>query len=456
MRLCSCILNVEIQSAWKVFEFVPDWVRDVVTYNSIISGYLKTDCLKALQVFGYLLNNGGVKPDGCTLASALTGCARMGLLDIGKKIHSWSVVWELVVDVYVGSSLMDMYIKCGQLADARKVFDRIPQRNVVCWTRVISGYVQSGLYKEAMELFREMQVARIKAESATIASVASACGHLGVLDQGRWVHAYCDKHGLEKDLRVKNALIDMYSKCGQIEKALEIFRGLNYKDVFSWSSMISGLAMNEQSDKSLALFQEMEESGEVKPNEVIFLGVLSACSHGGFVKEGFYLLDKMSQHYNLSPSIEHYGCIVDLLGRANLLDEAEKFIRLLPIKPDAVMWRSLLFACRNNGNLELAELAARRIDELDPQKAGGSVLLSNIYASASRWHDVKRVRNNMISKKDPGCSFIEIDGVVHEFFVADDSHYEMDRIYETVTKITEDMQSFDSCILDYDQYSRYG
>ncbi|KAM7480232.1 hypothetical protein LguiA_028445 [Lonicera macranthoides] len=447
-----------VEIAWRVFDMVPDSVRDVVTWNSMISGYLQSGFFdKALKVFGEMLGNGDVEVNEVTVVSALTGCARVGLLHLGRKVHSLSVVSGFVVDVFVGSSLIDMYTKCGQLSYARRVFDRILLRNVVCWTSMISGYVQSGLSKEAIELFREMQVVGVKADSATVASVSSACGHLGVLNQGRWLQTYCEKNGIEMNLKVSNALVDMYFKCGEVEKALEIFRGLTHRDVFSWSTMISGLAMNEQSNKALEFFSEMEKSGDVKPNEVTFLGVLSACSHGGFVNEGFYYFESMARCYNLTPSIEHYGCMVDLLGRANLLVEAEKFIRLLPIKPDAVMWRSLLFSCTSHRNIELAEFAANRIEELDPERGGAGVLLSNIYASASRWHDVKRMRKGMAVQgiqKDPGCSFIEIDGTVHEFFVADDSHGEVDSINETVMGINEAIQCkvFDPYVMDLDQY----
>lgn len=310
-------------------------------------------------------------------------------------------------------------------------------------------------FKEAIELFNKMLSFGVQADSPTVACVVSACGHLGLLNQGKWVHMYCEKNGIEINLKVKNALIDMYSKCGNIQKALEIFHGLTYRDVFSWSAMISGLAMNGKSDEALQLFSEMETCGDiVRPNEVTFLGILSACSHGGFVDEGFDYFESMTRTYNVTPTIEHYGCMVDLLGRANLLVEAEKFIRFLPIRPDAVMWRSLLFACRSHGNIKLAEFAASKIEELEPERRGSRILLSNIYASASRWSDVKRVRKGMVFQgiqKEPGCSFIEISGTVHEFYVADELHHKFTDIYETVLGLNEVIGSkiFDTCILDY-------
>ncbi|CAL5428196.1 unnamed protein product [Camellia sinensis] len=374
-----------------VFDMVPGLVRDVVTWNSVISGYVQSDCCaNALKVFGELLDDCAVRPNEVTVVSALTACGRNGFLDLGTKVHGFSVVSGFDLDVFLGSSLVDMYAKCGQLEDARKVFDRIPNRNIVCWTSMIAGYVQSDLYKDAIDLFREMQVVGVRADSPTIACVISACGHSGALHQGRWVHGYCERNRIEMNLPVKNALIDMYSKCGDIEKAVEIFHGITKKDVFSWTAMISGLAMNGQSEKALYFFSQMEMSNDVRPNEVTFVGVLSACSHSGFVDKGFYYFEAMTRCYGLTPWLEHYGCMVDLLGRANLLVEAVKFIKSLPIRSDAVIWRSLLFACRSHGNIELAEFAANKIEELEPRECGACVLLSNVYASASRWSDVKR------------------------------------------------------------------
>ena len=435
---------VEVSRA--VFDMLPTLIRDVVSWNSMISGYLQSHRYElALKVFGELLGAGSPTPDHVTLVSALSACGRLGLLDLGKKIHGlFMTTSEFTLDVFAGSSLIDMYSKCGQIEDARKMFDRIPDRNIVCWTSMIAGYAQSDLFKEAIELFREMQIGGFAADAATIACVLSACGHWGALALGRWIHSYCERNGIEMDLKVRNGLIGMYSKCGDTQKALEIFHGLTQPDIFSWTAMISGLAMNGESDKALHLFSQMEMLTDVRPNEITFLGLLCACNHGGFVDKGLYYFNAMTQIYNLTPNIEHYGCMVDLLGRANLLVEAEKFIRTLPIQPDVVIWRSLLFACRNHGNIEMAEFAAKRIEELEPRRCGARVLLSNVYASALRWGDVKRVRKDMAIqriKKQPGCSFIEIDGLVHEFFVADCSHPETDAIYETLTGINRALQS---------------
>lgn len=425
----------DVDTARRVFDFVPVSIRDAVSWNSMINGYLQTGlCNKAIRVFGEMKES-PVRPNEVTAVSVLTACARIRDADSGRKIHAFVVANGFVTDVYLASSLIDMYVKCGQVVDAQRVFDRLPEKNVVCWTSMIAGYGQSGQFKDAIELFREMLVMGVDAGEATVACVISSCGHSGALDQGRWVHAYCERNGIEMNLNVNNSLIDMYSKCGDIDEALHIFNQLVQRDVFSWTVMISGLAMNGKSREALSLFSRMRLLGDVQPNEITFLGVLSSCSHGGLVDEGNYHFNCMVEIYKLTPQIEHYGCMVDILGRAGHLMEAEKLIRTMPIEPDAVIWRSLLFACRKSGNVELAEFSVKQILKLEPTKCGVHVLLSNIYAEASRWSDVKRVRKGMNVcgiRKQPGCTFIEIDGVVHEFLVADKSHPQIEIIYVTI------------------------
>ncbi|KAK6945208.1 E motif [Dillenia turbinata] len=434
-----------VETAHTVFNALPVLVRDVVSWNSIISGCMQTHAHygKALKLFGGLLGDNNVRPNEVSIASALSACAKLSSLDLGKKIHAFMITGGFKLDVFISSSLVDMYAKCGQTDDAQNVFDRIPDKNVVCWTAMIACYVQSDLYKEAIELFREMQLARVTADSATVACVISACGHLGALDQGRWIHGYCERKGIEMNLSVWNALIDMYSKCGDLNKAFENFHFLTQKDVFTWTVMITGLAMNGESDQALQLFSQMEVSNSVRPNDVTFLGVLSACSHGGLVEKGSHYFEVMSQKYNLTPRIEHYGCMVDLLGRANLLVEAQKFISAMPIEPDVVIWRSLLFASWCHRNIDLAEFAANQIEELEPRRCGARVLLANAYAATSRWNDVKRVRKAMDEQsieKQPGCSFVEVNGVIREFLVDDFSHGRRDEILDIVTRINNILQ----------------
>jgi pentatricopeptide repeat protein len=425
-------------TARLVLDSAPQGACDAVSWNTIIAGYLRCQMPnRALQAFG-LMAKEKVNLDDVTLLNALVACARTGSVKTGRLCHAFVLVNGTEINCYMGSSLVSMYAKCGLFEDARKVFEGLHERNVVCWTSMISGYTQLGKFKEAVGLFRDMQIAGVKADDATIATVVSSCAQMGALDLGRYVHAYCDLHGLGKDVAVKNSLIDMYSKCGDVKKAYDIFCGLTEQDVFSWTAMIMGFAVNVLCVEALDLFAQMEGEGKVVPNEVTFLGVLTSCSHGGLVEQGYYHFHRMSMVYNLAPRIEHYGCIVDLLGRAKLLSEAEQFIKEMPVAPDVVLWRSMLFACRACGEVGLAEYVAERIRELEPVKCGGDVLLSNVYATTSRWVDVDKVRSSMdISKtsKQPGCSFIEVDGCVHEFFAGDESHSETEAIYNVLLGI---------------------
>lgn len=427
-------------SARLVLDSAPRWASDVVSWNTIIAGYIRGGMPnKALQSFHQMAKE-QVRLDEVTLLNVLVACARTGAMKVGSLCHALVVLNGFEINCYIGSSLVSMYAKCGMVEEARRVFNRMPERNVVCWTSMIAGCTQSGRFKEAVDLFRDMQIAGVKADDATIATVVSSCGQMGALDLGRYLHAYCDGHGLGKELSVKNSLIDMYSKCGDVNKAYQIFRGLTKRDVFTWTVMIMGFAMNGLCVEALDLFAQMEGEDKVMPNEVIFLGVLTACSHGGLVEQGYHHFHRMSKVYNLVPRIEHYGCMVDLLGRAKLLAEAEQFIKDMPVAPDVVVWRSLLFACRASGQVGLAEYAAERIEQLEPQRCGGHVLLSNVYATTSRWADVNNVRTGMgnsRTSKKPGCSFIEVDGCIHEFFAGDESHFETEAICNTLFGINE-------------------
>ncbi|XP_042459162.1 pentatricopeptide repeat-containing protein At1g08070, chloroplastic-like [Zingiber officinale] len=431
-------------SARLVFDSADDSTRDVVSWNSLISGYLQSGmCREGLMVFRSMVSK-SIAMDAVTPVSALIGCGKIGAIGPGRQIHNLIVLYGFDLNCYLGSSLVNMYARCGYVEDARKLFDRIPEKNVVCWTSIISGYVQSGQFKESIELFRNMQIEGVRADDPTLASVLSSCAELGALAQGRYIHKYCDVNNIGKLLSVKNALIDMYSKCGDIQRALQVFQGIVQRDVISWTVMISGLAINGYSQEALDLFSRMELSDGIMPNEITFLGVLTACNHGGLVDKGYHYFRQMVDHYGLIPQIEHYGSMVDLLGRANLLEKAYEFIMKMPIRPDVVIWRSLLFACRANGNVDMAEYAAERIVELEPRKCGVHVLLSNVYAVSSRWNDVKRVRGAMLDwniQKLPGFSSIELNGVVHEFLATDKSHHDSGIIYELLWMVNRHILS---------------
>jgi pentatricopeptide repeat protein len=296
---------------------------------------------------------------------------------------------------------------------------------------MIAGYSQNGHFYEALELFREMQLADIKPNTDTFASVIPACANLASLNHGKEIHDSILRNKFLPDVFLESALVDMYAKCGTIGHACIVFRKMCIRDVVSWNAMIIGYAIHGLGMETIQLFEEMLLSG-LSPDDVTFVGVLFACCHAGLVQDGLQYFDCMRQMYHITPTTEHLCCMVDLLGRAGALNEAENFIKEMPIEPSATVWVSLLGSCRNHNNIELAERVAARLFHLDPNSATPYVLLSNIYAAAGMWNDIQKVRkmmkDNNVAKK-PGCSWIEINKKTYAFVVAEKSNPHMQKGY---------------------------
>lgn len=343
----------------------------------------------------------------------INGYAKSG--DIKTASEIFDRMSERNVETW--NTLISGHVKCGRLDLAWKLFDEVPIKNDASWSAMITGCAEGGCPSKAMVLFEQMKELGVRPNLAAIVSMLSACSQLGALEQGRQVHAYIERNKIKMDSIIGAALIDMYAKCGCIDKAFEVFDPLVPKDVFSWTAMIAGLALNGHGAKALELFGQMESEG-VKPNEVTLVGVLCACSHGGLVELARLYFDSMRMKYGVEPTIEHYGCMVDALGRAGLLEEAVSLVQAVPA--NAMLWGTLLGACWIHGNAEIAEYAIDRLVELKPDDDGGVyVLLSNIYAMRGRWDEARRVRMLMRSKgleKIPGRSSIEVDGIVHSLF----------------------------------------
>eukprot|EP01018_Ginkgo_biloba_P011555 Gb_34228 [translate_table: standard] len=428
-----------VEDAREVFDKMA--IRDMVSWTSMIAGYAQNQHgEEALQLFPSM-QRAGMKPNEFTFSSVLRACASLFALENGKQVHSNTIKSGFEFHVFVGSALVDMYAKCESIQDAHQLFDKMPERNVVSWNALIAGYAQIGNGEAALKLFWQMQHISMQPTKFTFSSVLSACASIAVLDQGKWVHAHIIKTGCKLDAFVGNALIDMYGKCGSIRDARQVFDKLSRRDVVSWNAMITGCAQHGQGKEAVQLFEQMQLAG-IKPNHITFLCVLSACSHAGLVNEGRLYFDSMSSH-GIIPKAEHYACIVDLLGRAGHMDEAEEFIKKLPVEPTAAVWGALLGACRVHGNMELGKRAAECLFELDPEDAGPHVLLSNIYAAAGRWDDVAKVRKMMRRsgvKKEPGCSWVELENTVHTFVVNDRSHPLTDRIYATLENLSRKMK----------------
>ncbi|KAK9131505.1 hypothetical protein Sjap_011992 [Stephania japonica] len=386
----------------------------------------------------------GVRPNSFTSSFVLKSISQVSSLIGGKQIHSRILRDGHQSDCQTITTLMSFYASCERLGDACKVFDEMPQPDTVAWNVLISCYANGGRSRDALALFNAMcnSGRGCKPDGVTCVLLLRACAHLGTLDFGELVHRYIDENGYGNAINLRNSLIAMYSKCGNLDKAFQIFREMTERNVVTWSAMISGMAMNGNGEDAIEAFKEMQRMG-VPPDEQTVTGVLSACRHGKLVDEGLWLLEHMEMEFGLQPNVYHYGCVVDLLGRAGLLDQAYKLINSMRVEPDATIWRTLLGACRIHGDFALGECIIGHLIELKAQEAGDYVLLLNIYASIGNWKKVADVRKLMKDKgiqTTPGCSTIELNHEIHELIVDDNSHPWKKEIYEMLSEIEQQLK----------------
>ncbi|KAF6161543.1 hypothetical protein GIB67_009422 [Kingdonia uniflora] len=423
---CSCGLS---DRGRAVFDRVVE--RDVICWNTMVSGYVKCGELgKAEELFGEMpvrnVSSWNTLVDMFCKSGDIVTARRLfdGMPD--KDVISWN-------------AMISGYAKIGDYQASRELFDAMPIRNVVSWNVMLTCYVNNRKFLEALELFRAMQVSDIKPNEVTVVAVLPACAHLGALDLGQWVHAYIDRNRIKMDLYVNTALIDMYGKCGSVEDAQVVFDNAVVKDTFMFSTMIEVLAMHGKPEEAFQLFSYMENVS-IMPNDVTFVGLLKACSHGGMVDIGVKYFKMMRNKFRLIPKVEHYGCMVDLFGRAGRLEEAHELIKSMPMEPHPIVWGTLLSACRIHGNVKLAEEIAICLLELEPENCANYVLLSNIYSKAGRWEEVGKLRNIMKEKgvvKKPGCSSIEVNNGVNEFLAGDRAHPQCKEIYKTLNEVVK-------------------
>ncbi|KAK3130748.1 hypothetical protein QOZ80_6BG0497560 [Eleusine coracana subsp. coracana] len=427
--------------ARKLFDEMPH--RFLVLWNMMIRCYIKCGRYAAAVTLAEEMERSGVTPDRATLVTAVTACSRAGDLSLGRRIHAY-MNGVFGFSLPLANALLDMYIKNGCLQEAVELFEQMPERDIISWTILVSGYavagqldkaralfyqctdkdlilwtaminacVQHGSYEEALTLFRDMQMQRVEPDRFTVVTLLTCCANIGALDQGEWIHQYAEGKKMKLDAVLGTALIEMYSKCGHVGKALQVFERMHGKDAAAWTAIICGLATNGQAIRALELFEEMQ-IGNVIPDGITFIGILNACCHGGLVDEGRKHFEAMKEVYQIEPRIEHYSCLVNLLGRAGLLDEAEKLIRDMPVDKDTMpLYGALLTACKAHGDVEMSERLTKRIAEQDSRNPDVNVLVSNVYATASRWDDAIRVRSKMVhpaAKKTAGCSLIEVKG----------------------------------------------
>ncbi|KAK2971594.1 hypothetical protein RJ640_024230 [Escallonia rubra] len=382
-----------------------------------------------------------LRSDPYVLSHALSLCGSAGHLKMGILIHCLAIRTGFMANVFIGSSLIALYGKCGEVDHAYKMFEEMPVRNVVSWTAIINGFALEYQVDVCLNLFRRMRNSALKPNDFTLASFLSVCSGSGALGEGRYAHCQTIRMGFESHVHVANALVSMYCKCGNVDNAWYIFENLRDKDVISWNSMIAGYAQHGLTVQAIDLFETMKRES-VTPDAITFLGVLSSCCHAGLVEDGQFYFNSMAA-YGVKPELDHYSCIVDLLGRAGLIDDARDFIKKMPIDPNAIMWGSLLSSCRRHGNVWVGIEAAENRLLLKPWCASTHLQLANLYASAGCWDQAAKARKSikdMGLKTDPGCSWIEVRGGVYRFTAEDRSSANIDDILVMVDGLVDHMR----------------
>ncbi|RDX98668.1 Pentatricopeptide repeat-containing protein, partial [Mucuna pruriens] len=420
--------------------------RDTFLFNTLVRAFAQTTHSKphALRFYNTMLRH-AVSPNKFTFPFVLKACAGLASLPLGKTVHSSVVKFGFEDDLHVRNTMIHMYCCCQEGSEpesAKKVFDESPERDSVTWSAMIGGYARAGSSMRAVMLFRDMQVTGVCPDEITIVSVLSACADLGALELGKWLESFVERKNITKSVELCNALIDMFAKCGDVDRAVKVFREMGMRTIVSWTSVIVGLAMHGRGLEAVSLFDEMVEGG-VEPDDVAFIGVLSACSHSGLVDKGHYYFNTMEKRFSIVPKIEHYGCMVDMLSRAGLVNEALEFVRAMPVEPNQVIWRSIVTACHARGELKLGESISRELIMHEPMHESNYVLLSNIYAKLLRWEKKTKVREMMDVKgmrKIPGSTMLEMNNEIHEFVAGDKSHGQYKEIYEMVEEMGREIK----------------
>ncbi|XAR50027.1 hypothetical protein NMG60_11004239 [Bertholletia excelsa] len=407
---CAVSGRGSMDYAVSVFENVEN--PDGFLWNTVIRGFGRT--CQANKVFGYYkrMQETGEVADNFTLSFLLKLTGKLGSINLGKQMHCNTLKHGLETHVHVRNTMVHMYGMLRDVETAHQLFGEMPKPDLVAWNAIIDCHVHCGRHKQALELFSKMLRSGVEPDDATLVVTLAACSALGELGFGKWVHSIGSNTALVHNISVCNSLIDMYAKCGALEEAHNIFDKMPKRNIVTWNVMILGLAVHGYAEKALVIFSEMLEEDLETPNDVTFLGVLCACSHGGMVEEGRKFFASMRRDYQIKPTIKHYGCMVDMLGRAGFLEEAYGLIREMPIECNAIVWRTLLASCRLHGNVELGEKVRRHILVLEPDHSSDYVLLANTYASAGQWDDMARVRRLMwqksVQKPSPGNSLVGI------------------------------------------------
>jgi len=407
--------------------------KTVSSWNAMIGGHAQNDFPgKALDLY-LLMRDSGLDPDSFTIGSLLSACARLKSLSRGKEIHCFMLRNGLELDEFIGISLLSLYVLCGKMLPAKLFFDNMKEKSLVCWNTMINGFSQNELPCDTLDMFRQMLSSKTRPDEITIIGALCACSQVSALRLGKELHCFAMKATLTGDNFVTCSLIDMYAKCGCMEQSQNIFDSVHEKGEVTWNVLITGYGIHGRGQKAIQLFKSMQNAG-FRPDSVTFIGLLTACNHAGLVAEGLEYLGQMQSLFGIKPKLEHYACVVDMLGRAGRLYEALELVNELPDKPDSRIWSSLLSSCRNYRDLDIGEKVAKKLLELGPDKAENYVLISNLYAGLGKWDEVRKMRQRMKEiglQKDAGCSWIEIGGKVYRFLVAEGSLLQSMKIQQT-------------------------
>ncbi|CAI9109835.1 OLC1v1009746C1 [Oldenlandia corymbosa var. corymbosa] len=470
--MAACCREGELELAENLFLSKPE-MNDVVSWNTIISGLAQNGQEgKAIEVFKSMIKE-GFKLNEYSLASILDACSSIKNLKMGKEIHTWVLKRGVDLNPFITSGLVDLYCKCGNMKhaesvyrtitlenafaatsmivgyaaegnmlEARSLFDSLGARNSVIWTAMISGYVKIQQSDEAFELFRQLMTTNSKDYDALMFfNLLGACSEHAVVDPGKQIHASILRRGIEMDVKVCTALVDMYSKCGNIISADRLFWRLTTRDLVLYNVMIAGYAHHGYEDKALRLFQEMVERGQ-RPDAVTFIAILSACRHRGLVAEGEMYFCSMTKDYSILPERDHYACMIDLYGRANQLKKAADFLEKIPMELDAVILGTFINACKMNRNVELAKIAEEMLLKIEGDNGARYVQLAGIYASEGKWDEMGRIMRKMRGKevkKLAGSSWIHVSNTLHTFTSSDRSHLEAEAVYAILDCLTQEL-----------------
>ncbi|XP_057958814.1 pentatricopeptide repeat-containing protein At2g13600-like [Malania oleifera] len=463
---CGCL-----KPARRVFDSLTE--HNAVSWTSLIRGMALFGLEEeALSLFNQM-REAPVAPDEFTLATVLGSCSSPKDICLGGQLHACTVKLGMDSSIPVRNALITMYGKCrdiqkaihmfefmaikdiiswtamisvfsqhGYVDKAREYFNKMPAQNVITWNSMLMTYTQHGLWEEGFKLFVLMLKERVKLDWITFAASISACANSVVLKLGNQIIAQANKLGFDSNVSVANSVITMYSRCGQVAEARKVFDSIAVKNLISWNAMMAGYAQNGQGREVIDTLENMLKTG-CTPDHVSFVAVLSGCSHSGLVLEGQHFFNSMVKDHGITPVHEHYVCMVDLLGRAGMLEQAVNMIDGMLFKPNAAIWGALLGACRIHGSTELAELALKNLLELDAEESGGYVLLANMYSDHHKLEGVANVRKLMREKgiqKNPGCSWIEVDNTMHVFTADDSSHPQINDVYRMLEDIIKEIE----------------